>query len=104
MAASILSMPYSWRCTALIPQFPADHVPNIVLGDVDADGDIDFTDAYLIGTYSVNPSDPTLPPGIGDDIGDDHGDIFSEATQVSLGRLDYGISGQLVIQITFALR
>ena len=60
---------------------PADHIPNIALGDVDADGDIDFTDAYLIGTYSVNPSDPTLPPG----IGDDHGDILSEATQVSLG-------------------
>ena len=64
---------------------PAAHIPNIFLGDVDADGDIDFTDAYLIGTYSVNPSDPTLPPGIGDDIVDDHGDIFSEATQVSLG-------------------
>ena len=60
---------------------PAAHIPNIFLGDVDADGDIDFTDAYLIGTYSVNPSDPTLPPG----IGDDHGDIFFEATQVSLG-------------------
>ena len=64
---------------------PAAHIPNIFLGDVDADGDIDFTDAYLIGTYIVNPSDPTLPPGIGDDIVDDHGDIFSEATQVSLG-------------------
>ena len=64
---------------------PADHIPNIALGDVDGDGDIDFTDAYLIGTYSVNPSDPMLPPGIGDDIVDDHGDIFSEATQVSLG-------------------
>ncbi len=64
---------------------PAAHIPNIFLGDVDADGDIDFTDAYLIGTYIVNPSDPTLPPGIGDNIVDDHGDIFSEATQVSLG-------------------
>ena len=64
---------------------PAAHIPNIFLGDVDADGDIDFTDAYLIGTYIVNPSDPMLPPRIGDDIVDDHGDIFSEATQVSLG-------------------
>ena len=63
------------------PSIPADHIPNITLGDVDTDGDIDFTDAYLIGTYSVNPSDPTLPPG----IGDDHGNIFSQATQVSLG-------------------
>ena len=71
---------------------PAAHIPNIFLGDVDADGDIDFTDAYLIGTYIVNPSDPVLPPGIGDNIVDDHGDIFSEATQVSLGE---SIAGSL---------
>ena len=47
---------------------PSITIPNngdISLGDVNRDGRIDITDAYLIATYSVNPTDPSLPPGIG---------------------------------------
>ena len=47
---------------------PSISIPNngdISLGDVNRDGRIDITDAYLIATYSVNPTDPSLPPGIG---------------------------------------
>ena len=65
MVGSILSMLCSWRMYSVDPSTLAAHIPNISLGDVDADGDIDFADAYLIGTYSVNPLDPTLPVGIG---------------------------------------
>ena len=39
---------------------------DISLGDVNADGLTDFTDAYLIATYVIDPSDPTLPAGIGE--------------------------------------
>ncbi len=47
---------------------PSIAIPNdgdISLGDVNRDGRIDITDAYLIATYSVNPTDPSLPAGIG---------------------------------------
>ena len=47
---------------------PSIAIPNngdISLGDVNRDGRIDITDAYLIATYSVNPTDPSLPTGIG---------------------------------------
>ena len=47
---------------------PTIAIPNdgdISLGDVNRDGHIDITDAYLIATYSVNPTDPSLPPRIG---------------------------------------
>ena len=58
---------------------------DISLGDVNGDGRINITDAVLLLRYSSNPSDPTLPPGIGDETGDDHGNTRSEATPVSLG-------------------
>ena len=38
---------------------------HISLGDVNGDGQVDLADAVLLATYSVNPSDPSLPPGIG---------------------------------------
>ena len=38
---------------------------DISLGDVNGDGQVDLADAVLLATYSVNPSDPSLPPGIG---------------------------------------
>ena len=38
---------------------------DISLGDVNGDGQVDLADAVLLATYSVNPSDPALPPGIG---------------------------------------
>ena len=46
-------------------------IPNggyIVLGDVNGDEVIDLTDASLIELYSTDPSDPGLPPGIGEEM------------------------------------
>ena len=59
-----------------------NHV-DISLGDVNGDGTVDLVDALILIQYSEDPSNPALPPGIGE--GDDHGDILSEATQVALG-------------------
>ena len=39
------------------------------LGDVNADGRVDLTDAWLIAAYLNDPSDPTLPSGIGEPVG-----------------------------------
>ena len=39
---------------------------NISRGDVNADGRIDLTDAYLIASWLNDASDPTLPAGIGE--------------------------------------
>ena len=39
---------------------------DISLGDVNADGRINSTDAYLIAAWLNDPSDPTLPAGIGE--------------------------------------
>ena len=41
----------------------------ISLGDVNADGRVDLTDAHLIAAYLNDPSDPSLPPGIGQPVG-----------------------------------
>ncbi len=41
---------------------------DISLGDVNADGQVDWTDAWLIAAYQTDPSDPTLPPGIGEPV------------------------------------
>ena len=38
---------------------------DINLGDVNADGQLTTADVLLIATYSANPSDPSLPAGIG---------------------------------------
>ncbi len=42
---------------------------DISLGDVNANGQVDLTDAYIIAAYLNDPSDPTLPPGIGEPVG-----------------------------------
>ena len=42
---------------------------DISLGDVDADGQVDLTDAWLIAAYLNDPSDPALPAGIGEPVG-----------------------------------
>ena len=42
---------------------------DIVLGDVNNDGQVDLADALLIVKYSINPSDPALPMGIGQAVG-----------------------------------
>ena len=59
-----------------------NHV-DISLGDVNGDGTVDLVDALILIQYSEDPSNPALPPGIGES--DDHGDTLSEATQVDLG-------------------
>ena len=50
---------------------PATTLPNdgdISLGDVNRDGRVDVADVYLIATYSVDPGNPSLPPGIGEPL------------------------------------
>ena len=42
---------------------------DISLGDVDADGEVDLTDAWLISVWLNDPSDPSLPAGIGEPVG-----------------------------------
>ena len=42
---------------------------DISLGDVNADGQVDLTDAYIIAAYLNDPSDPSLPAGIGQAVG-----------------------------------
>ena len=43
---------------------------DIALGDVNADGQFTTADVLLIATYSANPSDPSLPAGLGQSITD----------------------------------
>ena len=57
---------------ALYSQDSSIVMPNngdISLGDVDADGQVDLTDAWLIAAYLNDPSDPSLPAGIGEPVG-----------------------------------
>ena len=42
---------------------------DISQGDVDADGQVDLTDAWLIAVWMSDPSDPALPAGIGEPVG-----------------------------------
>ena len=51
---------YSWDASVVLP-----NNGDITLGDVNADGRVDLSDAWLIATYLNDPSDPSLPPGIG---------------------------------------
>ena len=57
---------------ALYSQDASIVMPNngdISLGDIDADGQVDLTDAWLIAVYLNDPSDPSLPAGIGEPVG-----------------------------------
>ena len=42
---------------------------DIQLGDVNADGQLTTADVLLLAAYSANPSDPSLPAGIGQAVG-----------------------------------
>ena len=72
-------------------------IPNggdIALGDVNSDGVIDATDAWLIGSYAFNPSDVSLPLGIGQLVSADE-----EATVISGGLVfrDCGVCPEMVV-------
>ena len=54
---------------------------DISRGDVNGDGLVDAADAVLLLLYLSNPSDPALPPG----IGQDPDNTLAGATEVSLG-------------------
>jgi uncharacterized protein (TIGR02145 family) len=50
---------------------PTITIPNqgdITLGDVNRDGRINIVDALMIATYGVDPTNPSLPPGIGQPV------------------------------------
>ena len=57
---------------ALYSQDSNTVMPNngdISLGDVNADGEVGLADAWLIAAYLNDPSDPSLPAGIGEPVG-----------------------------------
>ena len=57
---------------ALYSQDSSIVMPNngdISLGDVNADGRVGLADAWLIAAYLNDPSDPSLPAGIGEPVG-----------------------------------
>ncbi len=57
---------------ALYSRNPAIVMPNhgdIALGDVNADGQIDLSDAWALAAWLNDPSDPALPSGIGEPVG-----------------------------------
>ena len=58
---ALLAALYSMDSSIVLP-----NNGDISQGDVNADGQIDFTDAYLIARWLNDPSDPMLPTGIGE--------------------------------------
>ena len=42
---------------------------DISLGDVNADGQVDLSDAWVIAAWLNHPSDPSIPSGIGEPVG-----------------------------------
>ena len=68
---------------------PSIVLPNngdISRGDINGDGLVDVADAVLLLRYLSNPSDPALPPG----IGQDPDNTLEGATEVSLGSSTMG--------------
>ena len=55
---------YSWDSSIVMP-----NSGDISLGDVNADGRVDLSDVWVIAAYLDDPTDPTLPAGIGESVG-----------------------------------
>ena len=55
---------YSWDSSIVMP-----NNGDISLGDVNADGQVDLADAWVIAAYLNDPSDPSLPAGLGEPVG-----------------------------------
>ena len=53
---ALLAALYSMDSSIVLPNHG-----DISLGDVNADGRIDFSDAYLIARWLNDPADPTVP-------------------------------------------
>ena len=67
-AGSTSPTPCWWPCTAWTPAPSLPNNGDISLGDVDADGQVDLSDAWTIVAYLNDPSDPSLPSGIGEPV------------------------------------
>ena len=63
LADALLVASYSEAPTLSLP------TGDISLGDVNGDGQVDLADARLIEAYHADPSDPSLPEGIGAPVG-----------------------------------
>ena len=74
---------YSYESSILMP-----NNGDISLGDTNADGRVDLSDAYLIEVYLNDPADPSLPSG----IGEPPADLVVESVSVSDQRLTPGQS------------
>ena len=87
-------------------------IPNngdIFLGDVNQDGQVTFLDAYLIATYIADPSDPSLPDGIGKPVSpataspspdslivEIHSSMFEKSIGTSLGEVAFSPDGKYI--------
>lgn len=87
-------------------------IPNngdISLGDVNQDGQVTFLDAYLIATYIADPSDPSLPDGIGEPVSpataspspdslivEIHSSMFEKSIGTVLGEVAFSPDGKYI--------
>ena len=64
-----LRRPCWWPCTATTPVPSCPITATSPWATVNADGQVDLADAWLIAAYLNDPSDPSLPAGIGEPVG-----------------------------------
>ena len=68
-AKSIWPMRWQWHYYIIDSSITPPNNGDISLGDVNADGQLTTADVLLLAAYSANPSDPSLPTGIGQAVG-----------------------------------